>query len=747
MEKKIILNNVSVLTNVPGQIRKRKIIKNINLNLENNSVVSIIANDGFDRHLLGKVIAGQVKPTEGEIRYLGNYLNNRSIYRGDKVDFITLDSFDNIRSDLTINSFIKQNIFKKKFVMKNYEASLQEYKEELAKVEKEKATITNPSKLSQLILDNKLRYLSETSITRFKQFQEEQRVIDLTKEYEDYIFNNDQSISNEAKSLDEQITYAKELYLGKEESIKNHYRDIVKEVKDIRKLEREEMKLRGTTEETDRDIEDLVFSRSKRELNNIIKYLRGLPKPNVHLDKNFLTLLDKTALLQNRSKYYKDIDDCMKAVKKLTAFTNEDISKHLSQRLAFLKNILDPKTHINSREFNNLLNMLETRYQQRKNYFNKVINDINLQIERTSQKDKQERINSMREVWEHEIVSLRFQAQIYRERLVLIDDYKKLLDEAALRHAEENANEVYMSVLKMESTLHTVDQALNKWRFRRRVSLLKLISKIKIEELRTDNELLRNKIAKKQTERKLNGKYEDYKEAYIGLFTNERKRRAKNYVLSEQEEAFYKIKLSKINTRIDELKLIIEDLESRSSVTNFEIEELALTYLLDDISLDTDSLNSSFNEISLAQKQRVALVKSIIEGKEIIIIEDPKYDLDINAKSEIVQSIKNIVSKYNIMIILLTEDVKLAAAVSDRIAFMNSGTVFEKGLLNKVLENPIHPYSKWMIQHGLHQKYGNILPFKGETLNHSIFSAIETFTIDRDHTVFCTKEEIEKWNN
>lgn len=745
MEKKIILNNVSVLANVPGFKKKRKVLKNINLNLENNSVVSIVANDDYDRKLIGEVIAGRVKPTHGDIRFIGNYLNDRTLYRGQKVDFITLESLEDVRNDTTINSYLKENILKKKFIEDNYRDSLEEYKQELIEIQKERDIISDNKKLAKLIANKKINNIIDYSLTKMDKFKDEYLAIKTIKQYNDYIFDNNESIKNEWKSLDENIISAKELFLGKEESIIIQYKNIVKEIKELKRLERQEMKVRNTSDETDRDIEDLVFSRSKRELNNIIKYIKSLSTPNVNLGKSFMNLLSKTADLQNRGKYYKDIDDCMKAVKKLTTFTNEEISSHLTQRLEFLKNILDPKTHINSREFNRLLTLLDERYQQRKKYFLKVIDDINLEIESTSKKDKQERINSMRQVWEHEIVSLRFQAQIYRERIMVIDDFKKLVDEAALRHAEDNTNEIYLSVLKMEATLNKIDLALNKWRFRRKVSLLKLISKIKNEELNHDNDLLNKKIVEKNSERKLKGLFYDYHNSYIATFTNERKSRIKDYELTDLERNYYDEKLDSINNRINELNIIIEDLENKVSIKSFENEELLLTYLLDDISLDTDSLNTIFKEISLAQKQRVSLIKSILEGKEIIIIEDPKYDLDINAKSEIVQSIKNIVARQNVMIILLTDDVKLAAAVSDRIAFMHFGTVFEKGKLNKVIDNPIHPYSKWMIQQGLYQKYGNMLPFEGKELNHNIFSAIENMTISDDHTVFCTKEEIEKW--
>ncbi len=744
-EKRILLNNVSVLANDPIKGYKRKVLKNLNLNLESNKVISIVSSNNYDRLMIGKVLTGEVKPTEGEVRRLGDYFNNRQDYRGEKFSFITREYIDSIKNERTIDSFIKENILSKRVNKENYEEALKEYKEELSNLMNEKNDLESEKRIAKILYQKKKEELEKQAIENIDDLSSDYRYRNSIKEYNDYIDNNLAAIKHAPKRLDKEIIHAKEYYLGKEDSLSNFYKGVVATIKEIRRLERLEVRATKKSGYIERDIENLVFSRTKRELKSLLRYLNSMNKPNLQFEPTFIKKIEKLIDSKQSDSYYKGIESCLKDVAKLTSFTNEDISSHIKQRISFMKNILNPRSPINSREFNNLLNTMQKWYDKRKEYFAKALDDIELQIEELQIKNKKEKINAMREVWEHKIISLRFQAQIYRERAIVIDGQKATLDEKAIEHNEENANEIYKHVLEEEKTLNTIDIALNRWRFKREVSLLKLTSKIYVEELKLDNFKLKKEITKFEEKLIHKENFESHKNTYIQKFLEENLERINKSELKPKQLKEIQKRKKDIDLRIEELQEIIANLENKMDVKYFDNEELALTYLLDDISFDTDLLQNTLEGSSVAQKQRLALVKSVLEGKEVIILEDPKYDLDLSAKSEIATSIKNIVSKHNIMIILLTNDVKLAQTVSNRIAFMDNGTVYEKGKLDEVMWNPTHPFTKWIIENTLEQKYGGLEEFDHSTLKHSQFSILKNHVIGKDHTVFCTDEELKEW--
>lgn len=744
-DKRILLDNVSILHDDPDKGYKRKVIKNLNLNLELNSIVSIIASDNYDRHLIGQVLNGKVKTTEGQIRFMGSYFNNKTQYRGVKSEYITLDKINSIKNDKNIGEFLKENILNKKFNKKNYGSTLKEYKLELKNLSKELKDLSNDKKVSEKLINEKKSELQGRAIKKFKDLYKEQKSLNLIQEFKDCLHDNEIFIKTSNKKLEKEIIYTKEFYLGKEKSLKVFNKNNLKQIKEIRNKERDEIINNKSKNSVERDIENLIFSRTKRELKNLHRYILSLNTPNLEFKKTFIKSIENLIESKQNDTYYKKIEKVLKEVSRLTSFVNKDIYLQIKHRISFMKNILDPKSPINSREFNNLLNYIEKSYVGRRNYFYKAIDDIELQLEALQLKNKQERINSIREVWEHKIISLRFQAQIYRERIVVLNNQKAMIDEYAIAHNDNNTNHIYKYIFESENTLHKIDLALNRWRFKRQVLLLKLNSKICVENLKIDNEKIKKQISKIKSTLKHGGNFKIYKNAYIQSFINEHFKRIEANDLTLAMRKSIEKRKEDTKTRIKELNELINKLEIKMDTNNFENQELTLTYLLDDIFFDTDLLENTMDETSISQKQRLSLVKSILEGKEVIILEDPKYDIDLNAKSEIAKSIKNIVYKHNVMIILLTSDIKIAQATSDRIAFMNNGTVYEKGDLGEVIQNPTHPFTKQIIERALEQKFGRLKEFDVGTLRHSAFSILKNFEIGKDHTIFCTEEELTEW--
>lgn len=746
MDKKIIFNNVSLLTKEPKKTYRRKILKNINLTLDSNLVTSIIAENTYDRFLLGKLLSQKIKPTKGEINLLGDYLTNKTTFRGEKFSYITIDELNSINGEKTVGDFLKENILRKNFVKKNYLTSLKEFEKEREELQEEYAILNDKEKLQLKLFNKKKEYIQDNKLVNFERLNNNYKYNQLIKEYNDYLFDNEYSTKNLWRKLDSEILYYKNFYKGKEKSIKNGLKLLIKDIKEIRSQERAEQRVMQYSESVDRDIENLIFIRTKRELRNLYKYLKSLNKPNLDFKRQFISSIEKAIKNDNRNVFYKELDWILKEIRKITQFSNYEISSLLEMRISYIKNVLDPRSPINSRKFNNLLHYVEEKFNKRKLYFEKVISDIELEIEKSVLMDKQEKTNLMRQAWEHKIISLKFQAQIYKERIFVIEQNRKIIDEVALLHSYETINDVYDIIFELEKTLTDVDVALNNWRYRRQISLLKLMNKIQIDELIENKKNLNKKISEYSNMLDYKGDNVEYRKNIVQNFVNNRKYRIDKYDLTTLEKDWAEKRKQSIKERLEKISAIIKELEEKLDVYNFGNKELYLTYLLDDISFDTDGLELQMGNISIAQKQRLSLVKSVLEGKQVIIIEDPKYDLDLNSKTEIVNSIKNIVSNHNVLIVLLTDDLKLATTVSDKIAFMYRGTIFENGSLKSVINNPIHPFTKWMLD-GLNNKYGSLGPFEGEMLNHSIFSDFKLKEVEKNHMVFCTEEEYQKWTN
>ncbi|MGQ9631261.1 MAG: ABC transporter ATP-binding protein [bacterium] len=100
------------------------------------------------------------------------------------------------------------------------------------------------------------------------------------------------------------------------------------------------------------------------------------------------------------------------------------------------------------------------------------------------------------------------------------------------------------------------------------------------------------------------------------------------------------------------------------------------------------------NEFSGGQLQRVSVARALITFPSLIIADEPVSMVDASLKMSIVNLFKDLKEKRGVSVIYITHDLATAYYVSDRIAIMLRGNIVEVGSVEKVLLEPLHPYTK-----------------------------------------------------
>ena len=91
--------------------------------------------------------------------------------------------------------------------------------------------------------------------------------------------------------------------------------------------------------------------------------------------------------------------------------------------------------------------------------------------------------------------------------------------------------------------------------------------------------------------------------------------------------------------------------------------------------------------LSLGQRQRVAIARSLMMNPEYLLLDEPTSSLDSVSEAEVANVIRSL-KKQNITIILVTHKVELAREISDRIIFMHNGTICEQGTPEQIIDYP-----------------------------------------------------------
>lgn len=97
--------------------------------------------------------------------------------------------------------------------------------------------------------------------------------------------------------------------------------------------------------------------------------------------------------------------------------------------------------------------------------------------------------------------------------------------------------------------------------------------------------------------------------------------------------------------------------------------------------------------LSGGQRQRVALARALLLRSKFLVADEPVAMIDVSLRAEILTTLLDLKTKYNMSILFITHDLTLAANICDYIAVMYLGKIVEMGITDKVINNPQHPYT------------------------------------------------------
>lgn len=154
--------------------------------------------------------------------------------------------------------------------------------------------------------------------------------------------------------------------------------------------------------------------------------------------------------------------------------------------------------------------------------------------------------------------------------------------------------------------------------------------------------------------------------------------------------------------------------------TNVEATKKSL-HMLDAVKINDakNILNCYPHELSGGMRQRVMIAMSIICKPEIIIADEPTTSLDVTVQSQIIDLFNEITKEFNSSLILITHNMGIISTSCDSIMVMYGGKIMELGNINEVLNNPLHPYTKGLLETvpNIEESYEELKTIKGDPLN------------------------------
>lgn len=143
--------------------------------------------------------------------------------------------------------------------------------------------------------------------------------------------------------------------------------------------------------------------------------------------------------------------------------------------------------------------------------------------------------------------------------------------------------------------------------------------------------------------------------------------------------------------------LIEEPLILNTKLTKAERKE-RVCQLMQDVGLTSDLIYHPAQECSGGQCQRIGIARAIALRPEILICDEPVSALDMSVQSQILNLLKKLQKEHHLSYIFISHDLSVIRHISDRVCVMYLGKVMEFAPKHNVYENPLHPYTKCLLE-------------------------------------------------
>ncbi|QSW98350.1 ABC transporter ATP-binding protein [Haloterrigena alkaliphila] len=94
------------------------------------------------------------------------------------------------------------------------------------------------------------------------------------------------------------------------------------------------------------------------------------------------------------------------------------------------------------------------------------------------------------------------------------------------------------------------------------------------------------------------------------------------------------------------------------------------------------------DELSGGQQQRIALARSLAPEPEMLLLDEPFSNLDVDLRVEMREEVRRIIKETGVTAISVTHDQEEALSISDRVAVMNDGDVEQIDRPQRIFQQP-----------------------------------------------------------
>jgi oligopeptide transport system ATP-binding protein len=151
-----------------------------------------------------------------------------------------------------------------------------------------------------------------------------------------------------------------------------------------------------------------------------------------------------------------------------------------------------------------------------------------------------------------------------------------------------------------------------------------------------------------------------------------------------------------LNPRMTVASIIGEPLSEHNKAKG-ESRKKRIEELLSLVGLEPKHANRYPHEFSGGQRQRIGIARAIALNPDFIVADEPIAALDVSIQAQVVNLLEDLQDALGLTYLFISHDLSMVRHIADRVAVMYLGKIMELGTVDRLYNDPKHPYTKALL--------------------------------------------------